>query len=374
VNDLVPVSDELAGHLAALDRAQSEIEQARSIDEVKDIRDRAEAARQYARAAGYSREITNACAEIKIRAERRAGELLKEVEFSKGAATPSHDVTPLPTHDDLGVSRMQSSRWQKVSEIPEDVLDAYFEGVREAREDITTAGLRKFAARQRQPGSVPEPVPAPDGRYQCIVIDPPWPMQKIEREERPNQGVQLDYPVMPVECQRPHHSGDEHLDGAPCFRFLCDCPEPCGDPEHPNEPCRSIECVVGNVVETVALDNCHIYLWVTHKYLPAGLDLLKAWGFNYQCVMTWRKNVGITPFSWMYDTEHVLFGRRGDLKLQRLGLRLSFEAPVQGHSVKPGVFYDRVIAASPGPRVEMFSRRERDGFTAWGNEVADAVV
>jgi N6-adenosine-specific RNA methylase IME4 len=55
-------------------------------------------------------------------------------------------------------------------------------------------------------------------------------------------------------------------------------------------------------------------------------------------------------------------------------MRLSFEAPVQGHSVKPEVFYDRVIAASPGPRVEMFSRRARDGFTAWGNEVADAVV
>ncbi|MGH3428196.1 MAG: MT-A70 family methyltransferase, partial [Mycobacteriales bacterium] len=104
------------------------------------------------------------------------------------------------------------------------------------------------------------------------------------------------------------------------------------------------------------------------------LSLLEAWGFRYQCVMTWRKNVGITPFSWMYDTEHVLFGTRGNLPLEKLGQRLSFEAPTVGHSVKPDVFYDRVTAASPGPRIEMFARRQRDGFESWGNEVMPDVV
>lgn len=193
---------------------------------------------------------------------------------------------------------------------------------------------RQAMARLREPEPVAEPITPPDGKYQCIVIDPPWPMQKIERSERPDQGVRLDYPVMSLE-----DIADEAL--VP--------------------------------VRTLAADDCHMYLWVTHKFLPAGLDLLEAWGFNYQCVMTWRKNVGITPFSWMYDTEHVLFGRRGNLPLQRMGLRLSFEAPVQGHSVKPDVFYERVIEATPGPRVEMFARRDRNGFTAWGNEVADVV-
>ncbi|MDN5854341.1 MAG: MT-A70 family methyltransferase, partial [Actinomycetia bacterium] len=167
-----------------------------------------------------------------------------------------------------------------------------------------------------------------------IVIDPPWPMKKIERAERPNQGVTLDYPVLTLD-----QIADEDI--VPVRRH--------------------------------ADDDCHIYLWVTHKFLRPGLDLLDAWGFRYQCVMTWRKNVGITPFSWMYDTEHVLFGTRGNLPLERKGLRLSFEAPVVGHSVKPDVFYERVTEASPGPRVEMFARRQRAGFEAWGNEVADAV-
>lgn len=188
----------------------------------------------------------------------------------------------------------------------------------------------KAQARERTPEPVPKPVPPPPGRYRCIIIDPPWPMKKIERDERPNQGVELDYPVMSLD----EIADEKHVP-----------------------------------VRTLADKDCHIYLWVTHKFMPAGLDLLTGWGFNYQCVMTWRKNVGITPFSWMYDTEHVLFGRRGNLPLDQMGLRLSFDAPVQRHSRKPDVFYERVISASPGPRVEMFSRTPREGFTVWGNEV-----
>jgi N6-adenosine-specific RNA methylase IME4 len=171
-------------------------------------------------------------------------------------------------------------------------------------------------------------LPPPDGVFRAIVIDPPWPMPKIEREARPNQDDEVDYPTMSL--------------GQLAELPIKDLTDPSGT---------------------------HLYLWVTHKFLPAGLDLMAEWGFRYQCVMTWRKNVGITPFSWMYDTEHILFGRRGNLPLERLGLRLSFEAPVTGHSVKPDVFYERVRQASPANRLDMFARREREGFTVWGNEV-----
>lgn len=336
MNELEPV----AAHVEAMRRAYGEIESARTIDDVKDIRDRAEAARQYAKAAGYSRDITNMCAEIKLRAERKAGLLLAEMPKNPGARNLGgiKEIPPElpPKLDDLGISKLQSSRWQQTASVPDEVFEDYITAVKNddsgTQDLITVTGLRQHAARQRQPEPVPEPVPLPDGKFSCIVSDPPWPMQKIERTERPAQGVTLDYPVM------------------------------------------SLEDIAALPVADLAADDCHLYLWVTHKFLPAGLDLLEQWDFRYQCVMTWRKNVGITPFSWMYDTEHVIFARRGNLPLDRLGLRLSFEAPVAGHSVKPDVFYERVIAASPGPRLEMFSRRKRDGFTAWGNEVPDAVV
>lgn len=171
--------------------------------------------------------------------------------------------------------------------------------------------------------------PLPSGVYRCIVIDPPWPVEKIEREVRPNQKAPLDYPTMTL----------DQISALPV--------ESLADP-----------------------DGCHLYLWVTQKYLPYGLKLLEAWGFKYQCVFTWVKPGGMTPYSFMYNTELVLFGRRGDLPLQQNGLKLSFEAAATGHSVKPDVFYDeRVLKASPEPRLEMFARKERNGFVTWGNEI-----
>jgi len=166
----------------------------------------------------------------------------------------------------------------------------------------------------------------PSGKFKTIVIDPPWPVQKIVRNVRPNQDV-MDYKTMTLD-----------------------------------------EIATLPISDLADPEGCHVYLWSTHKFLPDALKLFEAWGVKYQCLMTWVKNVGITPFSWMYSTEHVLFGRIGSLQLNQLGLRLDFSAKVTQHSKKPDVFYERVIAASPEPRLEMFARNARDGFTVWGDE------
>jgi len=177
-------------------------------------------------------------------------------------------------------------------------------------------------------------VPLPEGKYRCLVIDPPWPMQKIEREVRPNQFKELDYPTMTLE-------------------EIVDLPIP----------------------KLADEGGCHIYLWVTHKFLPDGLALFDKWGVIYQCVLTWVKNVGFSPYSWMYSTEHVLFGRIGSLELLKLGkrldfnIKLDFNADVREHSRKPEVFYARVLDVSPEPRLDMFSREKHEGFIPWGNEV-----
>jgi N6-adenosine-specific RNA methylase IME4/ParB-like chromosome segregation protein Spo0J len=170
--------------------------------------------------------------------------------------------------------------------------------------------------------------PLPTGKYRCIVIDPPWPVEKIVREVRPNQGEHLDYPTMTLE-----------------------------------------EIAALPIGDLAYEDGCHLYLWTTQKHLPNALALLAGWDFKYQCVMTWVKPTGMTPYSWMYNTELVLFARRGNLALERNGLKLSFDAPSEGHSIKPDVFYQRVVEASPSPRLDMFARRTRKGFDVFGDEV-----
>lgn len=163
-----------------------------------------------------------------------------------------------------------------------------------------------------------------EGQYRTIVIDPPWPMEKILRDARPNQS-DFDYPTM------------------------------------------SIAEITGFALPTDKT-GCHVYLWTTQKFLPAAFAVFEAWGVNYECLMTWVKNVGFTPFSWMYSTEHCLFGRIGNLPLLKLGKRLDFAAKVREHSRKPTVFYDLVREVSPEPRIDMFGRETHEGFKTWGNE------
>lgn len=169
----------------------------------------------------------------------------------------------------------------------------------------------------------------PTGLYQTLVVDPPWPMEKIERDARPAQ-VGFDYPAMT----------EDELAAFP--------------------------------IPDWAEVDAHLYLWTTHKHLPMALRLATAWGFRYECLLTWVKNVGFTPYSWMRSTEHVLFCRRGNLELLQLGLRLDFNAKVVGHSVKPDAFYELVERASPGPRIDVFARKQRQGWDIYGNEAPAA--
>jgi N6-adenosine-specific RNA methylase IME4 len=171
-----------------------------------------------------------------------------------------------------------------------------------------------------------DPIPLPEGKFQTIVVDPPWPVEKILRDVRPNQ-VEFGYRTM------------------------------------------SVDEIKVFPIQKLMADNCHVYLWTTQKFLPIAFEVFESWGVKYECLLTWVKNVGFTPFSWMYSTEHVLFGRIGSLELLKKGERLDFNAKVREHSRKPNEFYELVKRVSPEPRKDVFAREKHDGFEAWGDEV-----
>ena len=66
----------VAQTLVKWDRLRQEVEEAHAIDELKDIRDQAEALRQYAKRRGESLDMQNKMAEITLRCSRRMGEML----------------------------------------------------------------------------------------------------------------------------------------------------------------------------------------------------------------------------------------------------------------------------------------------------------
>lgn len=249
---------------------------------------------------------------------REMGKLIIEAGYRKGAWRSKHRKRAL---EEWGCSQRTFSNFVQLGELSEEEFSN------------AVAKFKSIHDWANQPKQLTEPdFPLlPEGKFRTIVIDPPWPVQKILRVERPIQEEELDYETLTL---------------------------------------TQIKEDFGKLIEDAADENgCHVYLWVTHKFLPDAFDIFKSWGVKYQCLLTWVKPTGMTPFSWMYNTEHVLFGRIGNLKLLRNGVKLSFEAPVREHSRKPNIFYEIVMQVSPEPRLDMFSRETHEGFNVWGNEV-----
>jgi len=101
------------------------ITECHKIDEVKDLRDKARALELYAQQAKNT-DAERRAAEIRIRAERKTGSLLRDTEKAKpGPKDRSCDTTELKTLSDMGISKDQSSKWQKLAEIPDDEFEGY---------------------------------------------------------------------------------------------------------------------------------------------------------------------------------------------------------------------------------------------------------
>ena len=123
--------------------------------------------------------------------------------------------------------------------------------------------------------------------------------------------------------------------------------------------------------------NAHLYLWVPNALLPEGLAVMQAWGFRYISNVVWakrRKDGGPdgrgVGFYFRNVTELLLFGVRGSMRTLSPARRQvnMIETRKREHSRKPDEQYDLIEACSPGPRLELFARHPRDGWTVWGEE------
>lgn len=182
-------------------------------------------------------------------------------------------------------------------------------------------------AREIPAPKTPVLVSFPKKRFGTIVIDPPWEMEKIERQVRPNQRG-FDYPVMTEAA-------------------LADFP-----------------------VRSLAGDDCHLFCWTTQKHLPMALRLLDVWGFRYTFLMTWHKPGGFQPHGLpQYNSEFVVYGRCGTAKFRDTqAFNTCFQAERREHSRKPDVFYETIRRVTGDGRIDVFSREKRDGFEQYGNE------
>ncbi|HUZ65310.1 MAG TPA: MT-A70 family methyltransferase [Acetobacteraceae bacterium] len=140
----------------------------------------------------------------------------------------------------------------------------------------------------------------------------------------------------------------------------------------------SAEAICALPVAGLAAETAHLYLWVPNALLPEGLAVMRAWGFNYKSNVVWhkvRKDGGSdgrgVGFYFRNVTELVLFGVRGPnaRTLQPGRTQVNYLATrKREHSRKPDEMYSIIEACSPGPRLELFARGTRPGWSAWGNQ------
>jgi N6-adenosine-specific RNA methylase IME4 len=132
----------------------------------------------------------------------------------------------------------------------------------------------------------------------------------------------------------------------------------------------SVESICALDVGALAESGAFLFLWATNRYLPDAFDVMTAWGFRYRQTMIWHKQ-DASPFPAAVapiDAEYLLVGRRGGVKRIGTWSASVIVAARAEHSRKPDVFLDMVEAVSPGPYLEMFSRRARLGWDVWGDE------
>jgi N6-adenosine-specific RNA methylase IME4 len=161
------------------------------------------------------------------------------------------------------------------------------------------------------------------------LIDPPWPIKLISRKARPYQ-LDMPYKTMTVE-------------------------------EIKNLPIQKLVDPIG----------CHLFLWTTHKFLPAAFVICNKWGFKYHCLITWDKEKGFTPYSFQWSTEFCLYAQLSGkwLRPKRIGMKALIREKQKEHSAKPRYMHSFIEEyAGDLPRAELFSRTVVKGWDRWGDE------
>jgi N6-adenosine-specific RNA methylase IME4 len=165
-----------------------------------------------------------------------------------------------------------------------------------------------------------QPIQIPLGRFNVIVADPAWPVDKAP------------YLTMPL---------------------------------------NQIEEDLRQLLENKADKNCHLFLWTTQAHLFDAGAMIGHWGWQYKFTMTWRKTNGPqNPSGPMYTEEFVIVATKGSPEFIDIrDFKTGFEGKKRLHSQKPDEFFETIRRATAGRRLELFARQTHAGFEPHGNEI-----
>lgn len=322
--------------LAQITEVERMLANIETVGDAATVRRAATAMKELARQAGLSLEEQNRAAEAKIRAEWQGGRLLRRMERGepgrpeKGSSAGS--ISPYRMAlDEAGIGLQEAQRWQRLADFDADRLA---ELIQSCEDELTTAFvLRAWRREEKNEKPAPElsalavralrDLGAGGRKWATIYADPPWLYG--------NQGTR-------------GATGD-HYGGMTAAEVAA---LPVGD---------------------IAADNAHLHLWTTNAFLFDARAVLESWGFTYKSCFVWVKpQMGMGNY-WRVSHEFCLFAVRGNAPFGSRSEMSWREWPRGSHSAKPERMYELIEKVSPGPYVELFARRRREGWSAWGNQI-----
>lgn len=142
--------------------------------------------------------------------------------------------------------------------------------------------------------------------------------------------------------------------------------------------CMSLDAIKRMRVSQLATPDAVLWLWATNPLLPQAFEVMRAWGFTFKTAGAWAKMTarGKQHFGTGYVLrsahEPFLIGVIGKPKFAK-NVRSLFMAPTGVHSQKPDEAFTiaELLAPNANRRLELFSRKSRPGWDAFGDEVGN---
>jgi N6-adenosine-specific RNA methylase IME4 len=328
--------------LVRYDAARKALEEVHRVDEAKHIRDKAVALQAYARQA-KDRDMIGMATDIRLRAERKAGELLRLMAENGERETRGGDRRAKSQDEtlrlgDLGVTKTQSSRWQHLALLDQEEFEARAENAkREAVRSVEAPAAERTREKQEKRETRERELAVnqralPERRYGVILADPEWRFEPYSRVSGMDRAPENHYPTTET-------TGIAERD-----------------------------------VASIAADDCALFLWATAPMLGDGLRVMSAWGFFYKSHFIWNKNrIGMGYWN-RNKHELLLVGVRGEIPAPAPGTQWDsvIDAAIGEHSAKPEVFLELIESYFPNLAKIELNRRgpARPGWDAWGLEAA----
>lgn len=160
-------------------------------------------------------------------------------------------------------------------------------------------------------------------------------------------------------------------------------------PKRPQAPgaaydLMSLEDILALPVPNVAHQDGNLFLWVTARLNREGVGVrvARGWGFEPCGEIVWDKpNPGGGRFPRACHEVLLVCSRGATTLTGPFNVRSvqQWKQPRRPdgskiHSAKPDAALELIERHSPGPYLEMFARRQRLGWSTWGNEVSSDVV